>query len=144
MKLPETDEEHRAFLILELRKFSDLVEIEKEARPLLLPLIRARHALNRFEDYLELESGILDGFRCLHCGQKYSEDYMVHNELWRAAVPDVAQRYAAKAAQGLPKRGLYLHLRCLEERIGRPLTIDDLTPAPINDAIRYFSRQKTD
>lgn len=45
---------------------------------------------------------------------------MVRDDLW--------DRYGVGAGE--------LHLRCLVSRLGRRLTLDDLTDAPCNDAIR--------
>lgn len=135
---PQTDAEHRTHVAAELRAFAALIESEPAPRPLLTPLLRARRALTRFEGHLEVEAGLPKGFRCLHCNEPFHEDYMVENAVWREAVPDVAERYAAMIAEGLPKHGLYLHLRCLEARLGRRVTLADLSKAPCNDSIRYF------
>jgi hypothetical protein len=58
---------------------------------------------------------------CKDCGTDTTpsegarEDYMVHNELWRAA--------------GMPEEdgGFYLCIGCLEKRLGRELTAEDFT-----------------
>lgn len=134
----KTPKEHRAYVAKELRAFADLVEAAPEPRPLLRPIIRARAALQVLLEAVEAEAGLPAGFWCCHCGERYNEDYMVQNSVWKEAVPDVPERYQAMIAQGLPKKGIYLHLRCMEQRLGRRLTPDDLSPAPINDAIRYF------
>lgn len=131
-------EEHRIHVVSDLRAFADLVESQSEPISLLLPLRNARRALSRFEDHLRSEAGLLGDWTCLHCGKPYREDYMVHDSVWREAVPDVHERHVQQMVQGLPKGGLVLHLRCLEARLERPLTVNDLSPAPVNDAIRYF------
>lgn len=65
----------------------------------------------------------IEMFDCAHCGEPCHDQYMVHNDVWRAAMPT--------------SRGL-LHLRCLEAKLGRPVRLDDLSKAIINDDIRYF------
>jgi hypothetical protein len=63
---------------------------------------------------------------CKDCGTDTTppegdrEDYMVHNELWRAA--------------GMPDEdaGIYLCIGCLEKRLGRELTAKDFTAYPVN------------
>lgn len=49
---------------------------------------------------------------------------MVHREVWRAAT-------------GGERRIRFLHLECLEKRLGRLLTLSDFVEAPINNAIRW-------
>lgn len=59
--------------------------------------------------------------RCAHCGRgRLGPIWMVRDDLW--------DRYGVGAGE--------LHLRCLVSRLGRRLTLDDLTDAPCNDAIR--------
>lgn len=58
------------------------------------------------------------------------EDYMVHDEVWERA--------------GMGKRG-HLHLRCLELRLRRRLTLADFTDYPVNNGIRFgFQLGKTE
>lgn len=60
------------------------------------------------------------GFDCLACGSStlhLNEYYMVTDEVWEIANPD--------------KRGM-LCIGCLEDRVGRLLTKDDFTDAPVN------------
>jgi hypothetical protein len=47
------------------------------------------------------------------------KEYMVYDRVWTAA--------------GMPPRLGFLCIACLELRLGRELTVDDLTTAPIND-----------
>lgn len=47
------------------------------------------------------------------------QQYMVRDDVWAAA--------------GMRKNGGWLCVPCLQTRLGRPLTGDDLTGAPIND-----------
>jgi hypothetical protein len=54
---------------------------------------------------------------CRGCKEHVGEYYMVHDEVWLTAYPD--------------KKG-FSHFTCLEERIGRKLTLDDFTSAPVN------------
>lgn len=55
------------------------------------------------------------GGRCKCCGE-LNEPYMIHNELWKAV----------DGGKGL------ICLLCVEDRLGRPLTLNDFTQAPIN------------
>jgi hypothetical protein len=66
---------------------------------------------------------VVRSWECCHCGEPPGQDfYMVHDEVWeQAEVPEYAQ----------------LHLTCLEERIGRPLVIDDFTDAPVNRLVHF-------
>lgn len=60
------------------------------------------------------------GWTCIDCAQStriLGEYYMVHNAVWQAANP--------------PPIGM-LCIGCLEARIGRPLTAEDFTDAPLN------------
>jgi hypothetical protein len=52
---------------------------------------------------------------------------MVKDEVWRAA----------KLPTTVPKREQFLHLTCLETCLGRRLTIEDFSPAPVNDGVRF-------
>lgn len=63
--------------------------------------------------------------QCLNCMLTVHEEYMVHNEVWRQV---------AKPQEGV------LHLVCLEAMLGRPLTIDDFTTVPVNNAIFFGYR----
>jgi hypothetical protein len=66
---------------------------------------------------------------CRHNGSGHWEWYMVWPAIWACAVgPD---------APG------YLCIRCLERRLGRPLTGDDFTLAPVNLPSRLDSPQLT-
>ena len=51
------------------------------------------------------------------------QQYMVHDDVWAAA--------------GMRPNGGWLCVPCLQTRLGRPLSGDDLTAAPINDPDRY-------
>ncbi len=48
--------------------------------------------------------------------------YMVHDAVWEKA--------------GMGHRG-FLHLKCLERRLGRKLVLEDFTTFPINNSIRF-------
>ena len=61
---------------------------------------------------------------CLHCGQFFAGDYLVLDCVWKAA--------------GLKRRDGVIHLKCLEERLGRHLTMADFKPSPANDAIEHM------
>lgn len=69
-------------------------------------------------------------FVCAECGQDMCQRgavtmYMVHDDLWLSAMPD--------------KKG-FLHLHCLEQRLGREIEFADFTSAQINEEIRYGYR----
>ena len=66
-----------------------------------------------------------DRYLCLDC-KGTSDPFMVYNEVW------------AKAGYK-PKDVCCLD--CLEKRLGRPITVEDLTPASINNTFRYAYRQ---
>lgn len=66
---------------------------------------------------------------CLSCGEKCVDHYMVHNPLWKSVIP---------IGLGL------LHLRCLETELGRKLTLEDFTDAPVNDGIRFGFERGSD
>lgn len=57
---------------------------------------------------------------CVECGRLTHDDFMVRNDLWRS----VAERTDL------------LHFSCFERRLGREVTVDDLTEAPLNAALR--------
>ena len=59
-------------------------------------------------------------FTCPHCKKETYDDYMVKDEVWKAA--------------GLTYRQ-NVHLRCLAEMLGRPLMPDDLTEVPVNEDV---------
>lgn len=56
--------------------------------------------------------------KCIKCNQYCYDFYMVHDHIWPIA------------------KG-FLHLVCLQELIGRKLTIDDFPERKINSAIRF-------
>lgn len=68
------------------------------------------------------------GQRKVVCSQchRYPEPYMVHDEVWEQA--------------GLDKRECCC-LSCLEKLLDRPVTILDLTQAPINTGYAFFFMQ---
>lgn len=62
------------------------------------------------------------GFECFDCSANtlhLDEFYMVHDEIWDSALPK-------------NQRNRMLCIGCLEKRIGRLLTPNDFTDAPIN------------
>lgn len=63
--------------------------------------------------------------RCHDCRGLYSI-YMVYDGIWHEALK------TKKALQTIR----VLCLGCLERRLGRPLTIENFTWAPVNDGIR--------
>jgi len=65
---------------------------------------------------------------CLDCKTDIMADYyMVHAEIWCRAVDK-------------EDRQCYLCTACLEHRLGRPLTADDFSNAPINE--QYFRNRE--
>jgi hypothetical protein len=68
--------------------------------------------------------------KCEHCGERDAfEPYTVKKEVW--------------ALSGLSPKGGLLHLACLELKIGRPITVDDLDPgAAWNRPLIYFFGRK--
>ncbi len=60
---------------------------------------------------------------CLDCEDICVDDYYLNNDVW--------------ASMGLGRHDGRLHLKCAENRLGRPLTLDDFSPAPINNTIRW-------
>ncbi len=60
---------------------------------------------------------------CNDCEVTYPDPYMVHNRIWNEVVGERVR--------------CFLCLKCLETRLGRRLVIQDFTPAPINDGIRF-------
>jgi hypothetical protein len=56
---------------------------------------------------------------CRGCGERTDEWYMVHDGVWAAA--------------GMDPDGGRLCIGCLEDRLGRELTADAFTDAPVND-----------
>lgn len=70
-------------------------------------------------------------WHCLGCGTSTAEDgvneyYMVQAAIWQAVNPD--------------RRGM-LCIGCLEQRLGRRLTPDDFTSAPINSIKEWHSER---
>ncbi len=66
---------------------------------------------------------------CLVCGQPSEDNYLVTGAVWR----DEA-RFSSKVG--------YCHLRCLEQRIGRPLVVGDFQDLPLNEGVRHLARRK--
>ena len=64
---------------------------------------------------------------CLHCGERFSGDYAVKNEVWREA--------KLKPYDGT------CHLNCLEARLEREITVEDLKPMPVNEAIFHMLKR---
>lgn len=64
---------------------------------------------------------------CRGCGT-VTDDYMVHDAVW-------AEAWGDRTRHG------HLCIPCLEVMLRRPLTLDDFTPAPINNAIRWAAER---
>jgi len=71
-------------------------------------------------------------FHCLDCGinTKYSEYYMVHNEIWLSS--------------GLGLDDGMLCISCLEKRIGRKLNKNDFTDCLLNHMPDMRSKRLSD
>jgi len=79
--------------------------------------------------HMEERLRCLWGYFCAECGIEGREDYMVKNSIWN---------------ESGSKRGEVLHLRCLEKRLGRLLTVEDFTEVPCNSLIFWaFERGHT-
>lgn len=79
-------------------------------------------AKERVECWIKQEDDFVARRICAECGQVPNETYMVNDEVWAAA--------------DMKKRG-FLHLNCLELRLGRNLEIEDFTAWPVNNDIRF-------
>lgn len=64
---------------------------------------------------------------CSKCGSEYDEDYMLTDELW---------------SRLWPGRKGFLHLKCVEELLGRPLVKTDFKVCPLNTSILYLLGRK--
>lgn len=75
---------------------------------------------------LQVERDTIIAFLCLDCHvstERAQEYYMVQDDVWLSAVPD---------GEGM------LCIKCLEDRLGRPLNRNDFTDAPVNGG--FFPR----
>lgn len=70
----------------------------------------------------ENEVEVIGALRCKVCDKPFVPNYMVHNPLWEKA--------------GL-KGDEYCDPWCLETLLGRKLTVEDFTKAPVNDLVRW-------
>lgn len=107
---------------------------EDRRGPRIRPYVRAVLLVVRkrwmvFEVVRELWRAGLDGEApCMDCGMKTApfdgewEDYIVHDELWRAA--------GCNPEEGV---GEFLCVGCLEARLGRRLTPEDFTEGLVSD-----------
>lgn len=62
---------------------------------------------------------------CAECVKPVEDDYEVLDRVWHTAIGCVTQF------------GGYLHLVCLQKRLGRKLSIADFTAAPVNAGLRF-------
>lgn len=62
---------------------------------------------------------------CVECGRFCGDNYYLAREVWKAT--------------GLERFDGVLHLACVEKRIGRRLTLEDFTDAPLNDQVRWVA-----
>ncbi len=65
---------------------------------------------------------------CGHCGKTVSQGYMLKNEVWGRVWES--------------KKG-FLHLKCVEERLGRLLTVEDFKECWLNGALLYFLKERS-
>ena len=83
-----------------------------------------------------------NAFRCMGCRKEClgGDYYMTHDDVWvdEAGLPPggmtcpVTRRFVAVHC--------FLCVECLEQRLGRELTVDDLNDYPVNDALRARMR----
>lgn len=66
---------------------------------------------------------------CCHCGGETKDDYMLQDEIWYRAWP---------TGKGC------LHLKCVEELLGRKLVASDFKDIAMNSAVLYFLRDSND
>lgn len=64
-------------------------------------------------------------FICLHCKKACHDNYMLKHELGRGEL-------------GLANDAGVLHLRCVEELLGRDMYITDLMDAPVNEQLKLL------
>jgi hypothetical protein len=72
------------------------------------------------------------GFDCMDCRANtlhLDEFYMVHDEIWESAIPK-------------KKRTRMICIGCLEKRLGRLLTPQDFTDAPVNKSWIFVSQSE--
>jgi hypothetical protein len=77
---------------------------------------------------------------CADCGKGTLRSlngdwYMVHDEVWAAAC--MPSRVDLGSTENGGHRGAYLCRHCLEKRLGRRLTRNDYTSAPVNSRILH-------
>ena len=65
---------------------------------------------------------------CCECGepQNLNDHYMLKNHVWGKVAAD----------------NEYLHLRCVEVRLGRRINLNDFTSSPINNTLRHLLREE--
>lgn len=71
-------------------------------------------------------------YGCMEC--RRIDLYMVRDEVWMTAVPNYFRLRPSRRREDLLTN---LCLRCLEKRLGRPLTLQDFTDTEVNDPIRF-------
>lgn len=82
--------------------------------------------------------GDCSAFKCAACTDNtlhIREFYMVHDEIWIAATSNEDGTEDEKKARGM------LCIGCLEARLGRTLTADDFTDAPVNQGVMMYSER---
>lgn len=82
---------------------------------------RTDHAIKLVNLRAEREEAFNARHFCAHCKEASTDAFMVKNDVW------------AEAGMG---KG-FLHLVCLEDRIGRSLTSDDFPDYPINRPVLF-------
>lgn len=76
-------------------------------------------------------------FKCLDCEYACLDDFVVHDTLWRQAVPEQSALHREARQLGV-RRTVRLHLSCFEKRLGREVTVKDLKDVPANKLLRLF------
>lgn len=91
-----------------------------------LDMNNVESAKERLDRYIKRHQSFEARHFCAECGAKEGlQGYMVHDEVW---------------AQAGMEDG-FLHLACLEKRIGRNLEGDDFPDYPINEGILHFLKR---
>jgi hypothetical protein len=67
---------------------------------------------------------------CYDCGESAGPSYMVNSVVWKEAFPEYA--YAKKETASIKGAHVCLCLSCLQRRLRRNITLEDLTDVPMN------------
>lgn len=59
---------------------------------------------------------------CAHCGKPVGQGFMLYDDVWALAKLDPTE---------------VAHLWCVEERLGRPLELNDFEDVPLNQNVKW-------